>query len=665
MLRPDLKPQLASLPTKPGVYQYFNAEGDVIYVGKAINLRNRVRSYFHKAAGHDPKTHRLVTQIATVEWIVTGSELEALLLEMNLIKRHRPRYNVVLKDDKRYPYIKVTWADAFPTVYATRRVVQDGSRYFGPYTSAGAMHETLHALRKVFPYLDCNRVITGGDPRACLYHDIGLCLGPCIGAVDKAGYREMIARLCRFLEGETEPVLVTLRAEMQAHAENLAFEQAARVRDRMTAIEQVVERQRIIAPTLADQDVIAVAREDGSAVAQVFFVRNGKLIGRETFQLAGADDETEGVVLAEFIKQLYDETALVPGEIVVPEQIVESEIIERWLSDKRGTRVRITVPRRGRKRELVDVAIDNAAETLRVLAAAHAAESRPDTAVQAMDELQAALGLPRQPRRIECYDISHLQGTQTVGSMVVFEDAAPARADYRHFRVQTAGGGDDYAAMGEVLTRRFQRLARYRAEGAGTVEEEAAGGVGDRAGAIGETVEAAGDGVSTVSDAAANGGAARNDLPAKGGAAPSSFEKTPDLVLIDGGKGQLAVASRVLASLGLDDLPLASLAKRLEEVYRPGQREPMVLPRDSQALYLVQRARDEAHRFAITYNRKLRHSAGLRSSLDEIPGIGPKRRKMLLVHFGSLEHVRAASVDELAAVPGMTRRAAEQVKAYL
>ncbi|MCE7939898.1 MAG: excinuclease ABC subunit UvrC, partial [Chloroflexi bacterium CFX6] len=431
MLRPELAPQLKALPAKPGVYQYFNAEGDVIYVGKAVNLRNRVRSYFNKSGAADPKTLRLVAAIDSIEWIVTGSELEALLLEMNLIKQHRPRYNVLLKDDKRYPYIKVTWADPFPTVYATRRVVQDGARYFGPYTSAGAMHDTLHALRKVFPYLDCNRTITGADPRACLYHDIGLCLAPCIGAVDKAGYREMIEQLCRFLEGDTASVVDRLRTEMQQHAERLAFEEAARLRDRVATIEQIVERQRIIAPTLADQDVMAVAREDGSAVAQVFFVRNGKLIGRETFQLAGTDDETDAAVLASFVKQFYDETALVPGEVVLPEQIVESEIIERWLSDKRGTRVRLTVPQRGRKRELVQVAVDNAAETMRALQAAHAVETRAETAAHALDELERALDLPRTPRRIECYDISNLQGTHIVGSMVVFEGAAPAKADYR------------------------------------------------------------------------------------------------------------------------------------------------------------------------------------------------------------------------------------------
>jgi excinuclease ABC subunit C len=617
MQRPDLQPQLAGLPTKPGVYQFFDDTGEVIYVGKAINLRSRVRSYFHDSARYDHKTSRLVGHIATLEWIVTQSDLEALLLEMNLIKQHRPRYNVLLKDDKRYPYIKVTWAEAFPKVFPTRRLADDGSRYFGPYGSAGAMRETLNTLRKTFPFLDCDRTITGRDPRACLYYDIGLCLGPCIGAVDREGYREMIGRLCRFLEGDTEPVLADLRRQMAEHAQRLEFEQAARVRDRLQAIDKVVERQRIIAPTLADQDIIAIAREDGSAIAQVFFVRQGKLIGREVFQLDGTEDEPSGEVLASFVKQFYDAAAPVPGEIILPEEVAESEIIARWLADKRGTRVNIAVPKRGRKRELVEVAIENATETMRALRAARAVEGTADVAAAAVAELQAALDLPRPPRRIECYDISNLQGTYTVGAMVVFEQAVPLRSDYRHFRVRTVEDQDDFAALGEVLTRRFERLRRYRADGP------------------------------------------------SGDQAPGAFEQAPDLVLIDGGKGQLGVAVAVLQRLGLDDLPLAALAKREEELFRPGLAEPLVLPRDSQALFLVQRARDEAHRFAISFNRKLRTQDGLRSSLDAVPGIGAKRRRALLTHFGSLERIRGASIDELAAVPGMSRRAAEQVKAYL
>ena len=617
---PALQSKLDSLPTVPGVYQYYAEGGELLYVGKAVNLRNRVRSYFHQSARLEPKTQRLVSHIADLEWIVTASELEALLLEMNLIKEHRPRYNILLKDDKRYPYIKVTWGERFPKVFATRRVLQDGSRYFGPYSSAAAMRETLGALRKVFPFLDCDRTISGRDPRACLYLDIGLCLGPCVGAVDQAGYRTMIDGLCRFLDGHSQEVLDRLREEMAAHATRLEFERAARVRDRVLAIEQVVERQRIIAPTLSDQDVVAVAREDGAAVAQVFFVRNGKLIGRESFQLSGAA-ESPDELLAAFIKQFYDDGAKVPGEIVLPEHIAESEIIERWLAERRGTKVRLTVPQRGRKRELVDVAVSNAAETLRVLQAAHSAESEDGVAEQAMAELRDALGLSELPRRIECYDISTLQGTHTVGSMVVFVDAAPDKGDYRHFRIKSLDGQDDFAAMAELLSRRFERLCRHReALVAGLVEP---------------------------------------------GARTGAFEQAPDLVLVDGGKGQLSRARQVMEGLGLDAIPLVSLAKQREQLFLPGQRDPVILPRDSQALYLVQRCRDEAHRFAISYNRKLRNASGLRSNLDDAPGIGPKRRRMLLVHFGSVDGIRNASVDALAAVPGMTRRAAEELKAYL
>ncbi len=617
MQRPDLKSVLDSLPKQPGVYQFFDAEGEVMYVGKAIDLRNRVRSYFHASAQRGHKVTRLVEGMATIEWIVTASELEALLLEMNLIKRHRPRFNVLMRDDKCYPYIAVTWGEDFPKVYATRKVRQDGSRYFGPYTSAAAMHESLHTLRKIFPYLDCERTITGSDARACLYHDLGRCLAPCIGAVDRAEYRAMIDRLCRFLEGDSGTVMRDLETEMRAHAERQEYELAARARDRLDALAKVIEHQRVITPGLADQDVIAVAREDGAAVAQVFFVRNGKMMGRETFHLDGASETPDEVVIAEFIKQFYGDTARVPGEIVVPEHVAESAIIERWLAEKRGTRVKLAVPQRGYKKALIDVAVENARETLRALRAAHAVESDDGRALEAIEGLQAALGLPRPARRIECYDVSNLQGTHTVGAMIVFEAAVPRRAEYRHFRLRGIEGPDDYEAMRQMLDRRMRRLRRHR------------------------------------------------DGEVPDGAAPGAFEREPDLVLVDGGKGQLSVAKEVLASLALDDIPLAALAKRDELIFRPGVADPFRLPRDSQALFLVQRARDEAHRFAITYNRKLRHQSGLSSSLDSIPGIGPKRRRALLVHFGSLVHIRAASVDQIAEVKGMSRRAAEQVKAYL
>ncbi len=615
MKRPDLESQLATLPASPGVYQFYD-EGDVVlYVGKALSLRSRVRSYFHDSASLGATKSRMVERIARVDWLVTHTGMEALLLEMNLIKTHRPRFNVTLKDDKRYPFIKIHMATPFPKVEATRNVAEEGARYFGPYTSASSLYETLDTLRKVFPYLTCNRTITGTDERSCLYDDLGLCAAPCVGKVDAAEYGAMIDRLAGFLQGETQPVVDDLKTQMEEHADRLEFEQAARVRDRIAAIRRVIARQRIIAPTLTDRDVIAVARDERSAVAQVFFVRGGKLIGREYFRLEGTEDEPHDEVLASFIKQFYDGAGQVPGEIVVPVAVAEAQIIEAWLSGKRGAKVRMTVPQRGSKKELMQVALENAAETLRALDSWHATEN--ETSDEAVVALQAALDLPRPPRRIECFDISTLQGTNTVGSMVVFDDAAPNRSDYRRFQIKTAAADDDFACMEEVLTRRFQRLMRHRAAG-----EE-------------------------------------------GGEPVTAFERTPDLVLIDGGKGQLAVAEAVLSRLGLDDIPLASLAKKLEELYRPGSGHPVRLPPGAPALHLVQRVRDEAHRFAVTYHRSLRRKTGLASSLDEVPGIGAKRRRALLAAFGSLEGIRAASVEELLAVPTMNRAAAEKVKAFL
>ncbi len=619
MRRPDLKPQLDALPAKPGVYRFLAVDEEVLYVGKAVDLRSRVRSYFHDSACHSPKTERLIERTAAIDWIVTPSELEALLLEMNLIKAHRPHFNVVLKDDKRYPYIKVTWSDSFPKVLATRRIEEDGSRYFGPYVSAGAMHDTLHSLRRVFPYRDCDRTIHGQDRRPCLYYHLGLCLGPCIGAVSEEGYRAMIADLCRFLQGHSRKIVAQMRQQMERHATALEFEQAAKLRDRLAAIDKVIARQRVIAPTLVDRDVIALARDDGSAIAEVLFVRGGRLLGREHFRLAGAEESSDRDVLASFLTQFYDEATPIPGEIVVPESPAEAETIERWLASRRGTRVRITVPRRGAKRDMLRVAMENATEALRALKAAYGLE-HAGRAVVALTELRDLLGLPQLPQRIECYDISNLQGSDTVGAMVVFERGQPCRADYRHFRVRSAPPGDDYAAMAEVLERRFQRLVHHREA---LAEASCASGI------------------------------------------PGSFDKAPDLVVLDGGKGQLAVARRVLQPLGLDEIPLLALAKRNENLYRPGEPGPIVLARDSDALQLVQRLRDEAHRFAIAYHRKLRGQGSLRSSLDAIPGIGPRRRRALLAHFGSLERIRGASVEELASVPGMNRRIAEQLKAAL
>jgi excinuclease ABC subunit C len=613
--RPELREQLDSLPTRPGVYLMKDEGGKIIYVGKASNLKSRVRSYFHATAGHAPRTQRLATAIRGLEFIVTSSEVEALILENTLIKRHQPRYNVRLKDDKRYPYVKISWQDAFPRIFATRYMVQDGARYFGPYASVQALHQTLDLLRKIFPYRTCTREITGDDPRPCLYYYINRCSGPCIGAVSQEEYRGMIQQVCLFLEGRGEPIVAGLEARMASASGSLDFEEAARLRDQLQAIAQVMERQKVVLPAGGDQDVVALARANHDACVQVFFIRQGKLIGREYFLLEGTEEEEDREIITSFVKQFYDKAAYVPPEILLPHQVGDAAIIERWLLDKRGAEVALGVPRRGTKRELVEMAAENAAEMLAHLQNQWRMEE--EKAVQAQTQLQEALGLSQPPTRVEAYDISTTQGDQTTGSMVVFVKGAPRKSDYRRFRIRSVVGVDDYAALQEVLERRLGRVA---------IEE---------------------------------------GLAEQPGRKKSAWSIMPDLMLIDGGKGQLSAVQEVLARHGLDHVAVASLAKRNEELFVPEQPEPIVLERDSPALFLVQRIRDEAHRFAVSYHRQLRQKRSVASVLEEIPGIGPGRRRALLKAFGSLEAIRQASVDELAAVPGMVRRAAEQVKASL
>jgi excinuclease ABC subunit C len=422
---------LKNLPTKPGVYLYKNTAGKVIYIGKAVNLRARVRSYFHKSAQHAPKTWRLVQEIADIEFIVAGSELEALLLENTLIKKHQPRYNVRLKDDKRYPYIKVHWQDPFPRVTTTRRVLDDGARYFGPYTAAGAAYQTLDLARKIFPYLTCTRNITGHDERACLYYHIGRCAAPCIGAVNQEEYRAIIDGLCDFLSGQTEPVVAGLQRQMQEAAEALDFEKASLIRDQLRAIESVVEKQKVVSPDLTDEDVIAFARENSEACMQVFFIRGGRLIGREYFLLEGTAEEDDRAIMTSFLKQFYDQVSNVPPEILLPQQVDEVMIIRDWLRNKRGADVVLKVPRHGQKRELVQMAAENAAETLAHLRAQWQADESKQS--EALSDLQQYLNLFEPPLRIECYDVSTLQGTNTVASMVVFVKGVPRKSDYRRF----------------------------------------------------------------------------------------------------------------------------------------------------------------------------------------------------------------------------------------
>jgi excinuclease ABC subunit C len=494
-------------------------------------------------------------------------------------------------------------------------MANDGSRYFGPYTSVWAVHQTLDLLRRIFPYLTCDRTITGQDERACLYYDIKLCTAPCIGAIDQAGYRQIIDDLCKFLEGRTEPIVSRLQTEMKKAAEELRFERAAAIRDQLHAIEKVVERQKVVSAEYIDSDVIAMARADGEACVQVFFIRNGKLIGREYFLLEGAEETPDADVMAEFLKQFYDQAPNIPAQVLLPHEVEELQIIKQWLKNRRsGERVELVVPREGQQKELIQMAAENAAETLASLQAQWEADRHRQE--QALAELQEALNLGEPPNRIECYDISNTQGTAAVGSMVVFEQGVPRKTYYRRFNIRTVDGPDDFASMEEVLTRRFNRW-----------------------------------------------NAAQEMATAPGKKPDRAFSLLPDLLLVDGGKGQLSRAVAVLEKFDLlEKIPVAGLAKQHEELFVPGRPAPILLPRKSQGLYLIQRVRDEAHRFAITSHRKRRTKTGLASRLDAIAGIGPARRKALLNRFGSIERIKEASLEELTAIPGVTAQVAMAIK---
>jgi len=609
---------LNSVPSKTGCYLMKDGQGEVLYVGKAVDLRSRVRSYFHQSAQKNPKTHRLARRIADIDWIIVASELEALILEMNLIKEYRPRFNVRLKDDKRYPYIKINWSDPFPKVSVTRRVVEDGSRYYGPYTSVWAVNQTLDVLRRIFPYLTCSRTITGEDQRACLYYDIGLCAAPCIGEIDREDYREMIAKLSDFLNGRTEPVVERLEERMLAASDRMEYEKAAAIRDQLDAIQQIVEEQRIISTAYTDSDVLALATADGEACVQVFFIRGGKLIGREYFLIEGAGDTADRDVLAEVIKQFYDQAPSVPPQILLPREVEEARIIKQWLQERReDEKVELVIPQGPEQKKLIAMAAENAAAMLDAFRSQEEAEV--ERSERALDGLQETLGLDSLPHRIECYDISTLQGAAQVGSMVVFLDGQPHKAHYRQFNIRSVSGPDDYASLAEVISRRFRRLQLSREN---------------------------------------------TDKP---GAKPDpSFSSLPDLVVIDGGKGQLSTAVQILDQMDiLDALSVVGLAKREEEVFLPGQPQPVQIDRGSPGLKLLQRARDEAHRFAITAHRKRRTKTGLKSSLEDIPGVGPVRRRALLNKFHTVQNIRQADLEELSQTPKISLKIAQSIKEHL
>ena len=590
-IRAELLEQVSLLPDKPGVYLMRDTAGKIIYVGKAVNLKNRVRSYF-QLRGLSPKTEALVARICSFETIITASEMEALILECNLIKKYRPRYNISLRDDKTYPFVKVTWNEDFPRVYATRRVEKDGAKYYGPYASAGSMHETLALLKRLFPLRSCR---TMEARRPCLEFHINRCLAPCAGLVDTAVYREMVKTVCLFLEGRSDEVEKDLKRRMQKASDEMKFELAARLRDQWAAVRNVTEKQNIVTGT-GDQDVLGMARLGAQSCVQVFFIRSGKMVGRDHFLLSGGEAENEGDIITAFMKQYYNEASFIPQEIILPAVLPEKELLASWLTERKVGTVKLIVPQRGTKFELVSLAGENASEVLRQRCARESAQEEQRT--DALRELADRLELDTAPQRIECFDISHIQGAETVASMVVFTAGEPDKAEYRRFKLKTVEGSpDDFASMQEVTLRRYREAT----------------------------------------------------------------EPLPDLIVIDGGKGQLSSALEVIRGVGLSEIPVIGLAKEFEHIFRENIPEPLVLPRHSSALRLMQQIRDEAHRFAITYHRKLRAKRNLVSVLDNVRGIGAKRRQALWKHFGTMERIRAATAEELAAAPGMNATAANAV----
>ncbi len=667
--------RLAALPPRPGVYIMRNAKQDVIYVGKAANLRNRVRNYFGAPHSLELKTRALVEQIEEFEYIVTQTNGEAMHLEATLVKRHQPFFNVRLKDDKHYPYLRIDVQNEWPRVEIARRIVNDGARYFGPYASASSVRTTLGIVKKLFPWRSCTKAITGTDPRPCLDYFIHRCIAPCTAYCSKEEYEEVIRQTTLFLEGKTGEVVKSLKGQMQAASDEMQFEQAALFRDQLRAVESVAEKQNVerIRPT--DEDVFGLARAEGTdeACVQVFFIRGTQMVGRDFFTLDGVQDEPDSEVLGSFLKQFYESAVYIPKHVVVPFAVPESELISEWLTEKRGTKVGIAVAQRGVRRRMTEMAAENARESLDMLRVRWLADS--DKRDQALTQLQEELDLPTYPRRIECYDNSNIQGSSPVASMVVFIDGQPRTQEYRRFGIKTVVGADDFASMAEVLGRRFKRWdtsvqQEAAAVAAGVSDVASSGGTGDSSpltGAIGGVPPTSPDREAETSpDNVGPQDAQALDAPSEDeDDGLLGWGALPDLVIVDGGKGQLSAALDVMRNLGLKDVPLAGLAKQNEELFVQDLAEPIVLPRTSQALYLVQRLRDEAHRFAITYHRKVRAKSGMESILDSVPGVGPKRKRALLRKFGSLRGVREASVEEVASTIGFTRSLAEKVKQHL
>ena len=614
----DIEEELKKLPAKPGVYLMHNERDEIIYVGKAVRLKNRVRQYFQDSRNLTPKIARMVTHIARFEYIITDSELEALVLECNLIKEYRPKYNTMLTDDKTYPYIKVTTGEAYPRILFSRLMKKDKSRYFGPYTSAGAVKDTIELLRKIYKIRTCHRNLPKdiGIGRPCLYYHIGQCDAPCQGNISQEDYQKQIHQVLQFLGGNYEPVLQMLTEKMMQASEIMAYEKAMEYRDLIRSIQQITEKQKVTSSQMEDRDVIGLARAGNEAVVQVFFIRNGRLIGRDHYYLTGVENESRAEVLTSFVKQFYGESPFVPRELMVPEGIEDEDIILQWLSEKRGQKVILRVPKKGQKERLVELACKNA---LNILNKDSEKLKREEArTVGAVRELADLLGLPLLTR-MEAYDISNISGFEKVGSMVVYEKGKPKRSAYRKFKIRDIQGQDDYHSLEEVLTRRFTHGQREQKELEPKNMDQAMG----------------------------------------------SFSMFPDLVLMDGGKGQVHIAQKVLMELGLD-IPVCGMVKddfhRTRGIYFDD--EEIVIDRSSEAFHLVTRIQDEAHRFAIEYHRSLRSKTQVKTILEDIPGIGEARRKALMRYYGDIQKIREASVEDLKQVPSMNEAAAESVYAF-
>jgi excinuclease ABC subunit C len=612
--KPNLKEVLDRLPAEPGIYQMLDSDGRVVYVGKAIDLRSRVRSYFQPGRAHNVRTDTMVEHVSDIATIIVRNEAEALLLECNLIKQHQPPYNIRLKDDKKYPYLKVTLGEPFPRVIFTRRIIEDGGRYFGPYTNAAGLREAIDLIRRVFPLRTCKYTDIGEKyHRPCLQYHIKRCMAPCAFFQTKEEYERIVADVLLFLSGSQAVLVDRLEEEMREASGHMAYEQAGRLRDRITDLKRVMTRQEVVWGSVIDMDLIAGAHGQGVSCLEVFLVRGGKLIGQEQFIVEGTEGRGPDEILSEFVKQFYARATMVAKEVMLETQIPDAAEVERALSALRGNRVRIVVPERGRRADYMKKVKRNAEQHLaNHLSTAAVATER---ATAALEELAGALNLPALPQRIECYDISHIQGKSVVGSMVVFEDGKPRKSDYRRFKIQGGEVNDDFANMAQMLRRRLRYL---------------------QPGAEGETT-----------------------------GREKKFARRPNLLLIDGGRGQLSAVMGVLQELDLVALPAAALAKQFEEIYLSDEPEPVLLPRNSPALHFVQRIRDEAHRFAVTYHRRVRGKRQVESALDGLAGVGPARKKALIAKFGSVAAVRRASLEDLRSVPGISEALASAIHAGL